>query len=267
REFFRPSRGWGLLLLLTSCEKVIDINLNNAAKKYVIEGIITNEPGFCKVQITQTVNFSEANTFPWVSGAIVTVTDNNNSPITLVETVAGTYQTSAINGTTGHAYRLSVNINGEVFSATSQMPAEVKFDSLFVEDFIGFGDIVKYANVVFKDPPGKGNAYRFKQYKNGLTNKTIFVINDDFSDGRINTVLLPDFANDNDDDKIKSGDTVKVDMQCIDARVYKYWFSLSQSGTGGNNNASPANPLSNITGGALGYFSAHTVQTKSVVVQ
>ncbi|MEO6219108.1 MAG: DUF4249 domain-containing protein, partial [Ginsengibacter sp.] len=69
------------------------------------------------------------------------------------------------------------------------------------------------------------------------------------------------------DEKIMSGDTILLDMQCIDAAVYKYWFSLNQSATGNSQSASPANAVTNINGGALGYFSAHTLQTKSVIVQ
>ena len=56
-------------------------------------------------------------------------------------------------------------------------------------------------------------------------------------------------------------------MQNIDPVVYKYWFSLSQNATGETQSASPANPVSNIKGGALGYFSAHTISTKSIIAQ
>ncbi|HKZ66576.1 MAG TPA: hypothetical protein VJ111_09490, partial [Chitinophagaceae bacterium] len=68
------------------------------------------------------------------------------------------------------------------------------------------------------------------------------------------------------DEDIKSGDTVKLDMLCIDPAVYKYWYSVNQSATGNSQSASPANPVSNISGGALGYFSAHTIQTKTLLV-
>ena len=256
-----------LLFFFSSCVKVIDINLNTAAKKYVIQGIITNKLGDCKVQISQTVNFNDANNFPPVSGAVVTIKDNNNSPVTLSETVAGNYQTAAIKGTPGHTYFLSVTIAGQVFTAKSQMPPQVNLDSVYVNDLNIFGSTSKRANVVFNDPAGKGEAYRFIQYKNRVENKTIFVINDDYSDGRINYLQLIDFENNTSKNEIHSGDTVKVDMQCIDAAVYKYWFSLATGSTGSSQNASPGNPVTNIIGGALGYFSAHTTQSKSVIVK
>ncbi|HKO82838.1 MAG TPA: hypothetical protein VJU78_20670, partial [Chitinophagaceae bacterium] len=70
----------------------------------------------------------------------------------------------------------------------------------------------------------------------------------------------------NPEEEIESRDTVMLDMLCIDNVVYKYWYSVYQSATGNSQSASPANPVTNIVGGALGYFSAHTKQTKSVVV-
>jgi len=56
-------------------------------------------------------------------------------------------------------------------------------------------------------------------------------------------------------------------MQCVDKKVFTYWYSLSQQGGNGfANSATPSNPTSNISNGALGYFSAHTVQHASVTV-
>ena len=64
-----------------------------------------------------------------------------------------------------------------------------------------------------------------------------------------------------------SGDQVTVDMLCLDPAVYKYWYSLDRGATGGGiSGATPANPVTNISGGALGYFSAHTLQSKTMVV-
>jgi len=55
-------------------------------------------------------------------------------------------------------------------------------------------------------------------------------------------------------------------MICNDAAVYKYWYSLNDGATGTGQSASPANPVTNISGGALGYFSAQTVRTKGIKV-
>lgn len=255
--------------VFASCERVIDINLNSAAPKYVIEGVITNETDApATVKITQTKNFSEDNNFPPVKGAQVTISDNGGTPVVLAEQADGSYQTTAFYGQSGHTYVLNVTINGAVFTATSTMPQQVTMDSLYTSDENLFGDVLKIANVDFKDPAGKGNAYRWVQYVNGKKEKTIFVRDDDLTDGRQVNRKLFYFNDDDDDDSrdIKTGDNLTVNMFCIDMNVYKYWYSLDASATGENQQATPANPVTNIKGGALGYFSAHTFQTKTIKV-
>ena len=144
-------------------------------------------------------------------------------------------------------------------------PGKTSFDSLYIIDFSSFGSSRKFANVVFKDPKGVGNAYKFVQYKNNIENPNIFVLNDLYSDGRmINTFLA--FFSDSENQRINSGDTVKVEMQSIDPSVYKFFFSLSQGSRGSGDNVAPGNPVSNISGGAIGYFNAYVKETKSVIV-
>jgi hypothetical protein len=257
-----------LVVVFSSCERVIDINLNAVQKKYVIEGNITNITGnTTTVLLTQTKNFDEDNDFVGVSGAAITITDDNNTPVPLTESSAGVYTTTAINGRSGHTYTLKVSIGTQVFTATSRMPSKVNLDDIFVTDETLFGDTKKMANVVYVDPAGKGNAYRFIQFLNGRKEKSLFVRDDDLTDGKvINRTLF--YFNDNDDERrdIKKGDALKIEMQCIDYPMYKYWYSLDAAATGSNQQATPANPVNNIQGGALGYFSAHTTQTKDIVV-
>jgi hypothetical protein len=249
----------------TGCEKVIEVDLNDTEKKFVIEAVITDQVNSCKVLLTQTKNFDDDNTFDGVRGAQVTISDNNGSPITLTETAAGVYEAKNLVGVSGHTYNLVVNVSGQKFSATSTMPRLVSFDSLYITERTLFGETYKFATVSFKDPAGAGNAYRYIQYVNGVKEKTIFVRDDDYSDDlTVERVLF--YFNDDDEKKLKSRDNVRVEMLCIDYPIYKYWFSLAQSSTGENQSATPGNPVTNIQGGALGYFSAHTIQTKSVVV-
>ncbi len=66
--------------------------------------------------------------------------------------------------------------------------------------------------------------------------------------------------------KVRSKDTVMVEMRCIDKAVYDYFYSLDQISSTNGNSATPANPVSNILGGALGYFSAHTVRKVAAVI-
>ncbi|HRO48476.1 DUF4249 domain-containing protein [Agriterribacter sp.] len=245
-----------------SCEKVIDVALKDSEKQYVIEGTVTNRPGDCTVRVSKTKNFSDSNDFEGIANASVSVTDNEGHTTTLAESTAGIYQSAVLTATTGKTYTLHVQINGETFTASCTMPVMVNMDSLYIQEESFFGERIKLANVQYTDPPGKGNHYRFIQYVNGVKEKSIFIRDDDYSDGNTSTITL--FTPPDDEKDIKSGNTVKVEMQCIAPALYKYWFSLDQGASGGSNSASPANPVTNIEGGALGYFSVHTVQSETV---
>jgi len=255
------------LLFLTSCQKVIDLDLNSTEKKYVIEAVVTDQTDSSKILISQTKNFNENNTFPGVSGALITVTDNTGAIANFTESSAGVYTSKGFKGTVGRTYTLKVTVAGNNFTAVSAIPQKVNLDSAFVTGEFLFGENRNLINVLYKEPAGRGNNYRFVQYINGVKDKAIFVGNDDYNDGKaVEDKLFYITDDDEESRKIKSGDLIWVEMLCIAAPVYKYWFSLDQSATGTNQSASPANPVTNMQGGALGYFSAHTYQKKSFLV-
>src|SRR3954471_13585302 len=110
-----------ILAGLFSCKKVIDIQVNSSDTKYVVEGIVTNEPGSCRVYLSQSKPFYEDNNFLPVSGAVVTVKDNGIE-VPLPEISPGVYAAGSITGTPGHVYQLFVKVSGMEFKASSTMP-------------------------------------------------------------------------------------------------------------------------------------------------
>lgn len=254
-----------LVVLACGCEKVVELNLNNAEKKYVVEATLSDQAGTARVQITQTRDFSQDNSFPGVSGASVQITEVGGSVTNLTEISSGVYENPSLAGVPGKTYRLAVSVNGQSFSAECSMPLKVRFDTLFVTDELLFTDVRKIANIGYQEPAGRGNAYRFVQYVNGRPEDDLMIDNDDYTDGRPIRRKLYFFAN-KDENQINSHDTVTMDMQCIDPVMYKYWFSLDRSSSGQSGQAAPSNPVSNMKGGALGYFSAHTASRRTIIV-
>jgi hypothetical protein len=113
------------------------------------------------------------------------------------------------------------------------------------------------------DPAGTHDQYRFVMYVNGKQVNRVFAYNDDFADGR--SLYLDLIQNDVD---IIPGDTVTVEMQCIDKANYTYWYTFMQQGYNGpGGGVSPSNPPNNISPVCLGYFSAHTTQSKTIIVK
>src|SRR5690349_15160354 len=128
---------YGIILLLvllnsfTSCEKVIEVDIRDSEMKYVIEAVITDEPGVCNLRLSKTVHFNDPDNFPQVSGAVVKVKDNGVEH-SLSELSPGYYSTNTINGTPGHTYDLSVSVDGKLFTATCVMQQPVTLDTLYI---------------------------------------------------------------------------------------------------------------------------------------
>lgn len=257
-----------LCLLTSSCTKEITINLDTAASKIVIEGSISDTTGPHYVQVSKSVSFSNANTYPAITDAQVTIS-NGTTTETLIHTTNGIYKTQNIIAQVGNSYTLTVIAEGKTYTAVSKVPTKVPLLDLkaLPSTFNAPGQSNTDSNYnifpIYLDPAGYGNNYRFKMTINGERKKNLLAANDNVADGSYNP--RPIFAFDL---KIKKGDTVAIDFECIDLATYDYINtinSLSQQGPGGG--ATPANPPSNISGGALGYFSAHTSQRKQIIVQ
>lgn len=120
--------------------------------------------------------------------------------------------------------------------------------------------------VKFKDPEEVKNFYWFQQYVNDKLQKNYNVLNDDFTTGKeINEYLVFENSTKNKALNFKKGDRLTAEMHCIDASVGIYLFSLFGA-NGSGNGAAPTNPVTNISGDVLGFFSAHTVQRKTITI-
>ncbi|WP_379086283.1 DUF4249 domain-containing protein [Pedobacter sp. UC225_65] len=254
-------------ILFSSCKDVVTVELKSADEKYVIEANLNNQLGSAKVAIAQTKNANTTSGFNGESGAVVTITDDKGKESRLTESsTKGIYTDPFLKGTPGTAYTLKIEINGQTFTSTSKMPAIVKLEAAYAIEASAIDGKRKFATVKFTDPAGKGNAYRFIEYRNGVYNKVISVLNDDLIDGNvINQVLLPKELTEA--TKYVSGDKIKVEFLTIDNPVYKYWYSTNKGIQSLGENTTPINPVSNISGGAIGYFSAHTLQSREFTIK
>jgi hypothetical protein len=258
---------YGLLLsvlLVTGCKKVIDVDLKNATPQIVIEGNVTDAPGVYTVRISKTVDVAADNTYPPVTDAFVTITDST-AHITdqLFQVDSGVYVTSQIEGRPNHTYYLYVSEGNQVYSANSTMPVRVSLDSISFAENVGFNNKEEINAIVnFLDPAGITNYYWFTEAVNSRQIPNIFVFEDRLSDGRY--IEYPLY---NDSSYLNPGDTLQLTMNCVDENTYNYFNTLINV-TGGNNfqAVTPANPVTNLSNGALGYFSAQTTQRASIIV-
>ncbi len=259
-----------------SCEKVVSVDLNNASPHLVIEGVVSNQQGPYSVALSESGDYFQPSLyFAPVMGATVTIADNAGDLDTLRESTGGTYVSSRLQGVPGRTYSLTVDAGGNFYNATSSMPEEVKIDSVYALQFREFdGDRGYTLHVMFRDPPAPGNWYRIDLHTSTLPSDSItgqrFILSSDkLTNGneanmeirvtrpgmrRVNTLI---------------GDTLSVYLYSIDKATYDFFNTVNivletdRSPT----SLSPANPNTDLTNGALGYFAAWSVDSSVIVLQ
>ncbi|MBD8388802.1 DUF4249 domain-containing protein [Dysgonomonas sp. BGC7] len=250
-----------LVPVFTSCEKEIDVDLRSIPPRIQIEGIVKQNQ-LATVRISQTVDFDDNSGYPFLKGAIVTISDDTGNSEVLTQDATGWYMSENIKGEEGRTYHMSVVYDGKEYTSTSKMPPHVELDSLSMYKM----PVMDYAfpMIHFKDPKGTTNQYyRALLFINGKQHPDVneFVLSAEFMDGDVFHQFLPVFINDDDVDPIKQGDELTIEFQCLDKGAYTFFYTLSRI------EEAQVNPTSNISNGALGYFSACTAQQKSIIAE
>ena len=254
-----------LLLIFSSCEKVIELDLADSKEAIVIEATISNNNEPFTVLISKTLPYFDSKTDNQVSGAIVRVSDENGKKKYFKEVSPGVYKLSKITAMPNSWYTIDVEYEGITYSARSYLNEPVHIEELSFSYFDGFGffDSGYKVSCYIRDPLDIQNYYRIKYYVNGKpsnVNGEISLYTDKLFDGKSigigqRTVVF------------EKTDTLTVELQSIDKAAYEYFLTLENiSGTDIIQSASPANPNSNFNNGALGYFSAYSVDRKTVSI-
>jgi hypothetical protein len=246
-------------LITAACKKDIHLNLQNGSGLLVIEGNITNLPGPYTVYLSKTVTYYDTSNGTPVSGGQIKISDNIGNTDSLIEVSPGTYHTISITGVPGRTYHLSVYTGGKQYDAYSTMPPPVAIDSIGILTFNVFGKKRIIPAFVFVDPAVTLNYYNGYLYFNGKKISTPNPINDVGSNGMPIELALGT------DSTIKVNDTLQGELDAIDLPVFNYWNSLTTT-TLGNGSAAPANPTTNLSNNALGYFSAYSPTFSHTIV-
>ncbi len=261
-------------IILVSCEEVIDIDLNSSASQIVIEGVVTDKPGPYEVKISKTVDFYSPSSYPQVSGATVIIQDDAGNHETLEEIEPGLYRTDTLQGVVGRTYTLSVNIDGKEYLAKSTMIEPLKIDSLSYEyaDFgFGGGGPPKKGfyllHCFFNDRPEIHDYAVLRVFKNDTILDRNFLYDGKFTDG--NKVDFNRFGG-----RFDKGDNIRVELVTMSDVNFEYVSTLNNviadeaKGPGGfKETGTPANPNSNLTNKALGFFGAYSIDKESIVIK
>jgi hypothetical protein len=256
-----------LMAVLSSCsEDVISINLNKSNPHIFIEGKITEGKGPHTVRIAKTTDFFKPSEYPPVTGAVVKISDDKGNTETLSEKEPGFYVTSSLEGVPERTYTLTVNDNNKIYSAVSTMPIPSHLDSLSFEIKKQFEDMY-ILHGYYSDKKDVHEYLRMKIYVNGKMQNDYALYQDRLTDGKH---LDFEFYL---DDPVYDGDMIVTEGQTLDRPVYEYFNTLQNAlispadDSGGGMSGTPGNPTSNISNGALGYFSAFTISRDTLIVR
>lgn len=261
-------------LFLFSCEESILLDVNQVESKIVIEGLITNRPDQQYIKIGKTADFYSNGLNPAVSSAIVSVSDNLGNTYGFSESTEkpGLYlpNTSFV-GVIGRVYSLDIDIEGENYTANEELLPVAKIDSLTYgmdeDEFSDPEDQGRFYNVFVytKEPQDEDNFYLFKFYRNEEwlnNNGEDITVTDDVAIGEaIEGLELPEYHS--------VGDSVSMEMYSLTKKEFIYWSDVANLifSDGGVFSPLPANPRSNISGGALGVFQVSAVSSSYVVIE
>lgn len=242
------------ITFLSSCEDKIDLKLDSVMGKYVIAADLHNANTSQTIFINRVVSFSNDSPNDPVVGAYVLVKNvTSGRAYQFVDKSNGRYVMDRMALKEGDKYTLSVEMpDGSLYESTCTMPEYIAVDSIGLVRKKRFDEEYIYASFSFNDPANVENYYKYKLKLNDEEFKFSDVFNDKFNDG-----LLVEHEISNEDDDIKVGDNLQVLRQCIAKDVYTYWSNIRNQNPG---SAAPTNPISNISNGALGYFSVSSAQ-------
>ena len=255
------------IFILSGCQKVINVDLNEAAPRIVIEGLITDRPGPYTVTISKSGSYFNQPVLPPVTGAVVIITDNVGTIDTLKEKKPGIYLTSKTQGIPGRTYTLKVLSENKEYMGSSTMHSHVGIDSLKLiksqSQHFGFdGDTEDKINVdiycFFRDPYEK-NFYRIKVFTNDTARAENYGLYDDQYTNGLEIGLRVAHAT--------AGNTYRIEFFSLDKQTYGYYSTLEDLlHTNPVFGSTPANPNTNLNNGALGYFGAFAVSSKTIII-
>lgn len=262
--------GIGLLLFaaIFGCEKVIDVPINEADRRIVVEAVLMDVVGESEILLSRTGSIYQDSNFEEISGALITVTDQNGVQTVFVEDslTAGRYIHPNFVTMPNSSYFLSINVEGEILTSETATFGTPLIDSITYEMNIGgFGpgaeddtSFLMFYN--FVDDGSVANYYRVIPYVNGVKDRDVYIVNDDFYNGQ--SLTAPMFAT-----SPNLHDTVLVKLLSMDESVYEYFVTFSANTQSGIFSSAPSNPVTNINGNAIGYFGAFTSDTISIIIE
>ncbi len=285
-----------LALAFSSCQDVVQVKLDEGSKLYVIDAFINNLRGDQVVKITGNSSYFSSTDPSGISGANVVLLDlTDNRQYNFIHTSSGKYVYALGNTDTiakpGHEYKLMVEIDGDMYLATSKQkrPASIDSISVLIDDgSFGFGtpgtpkaDTTFNCILYAKDKAdGVPDFYWIKTFRNDtlFSDPSDINLNIDGTGGEITTTTVDSLEFTPPSTLLgfkvyRKNDRCRVEVHAIMKDTYNFFVQAqAQIGNGGLFATTPENVKTNIVSPAgkpkaVGWFSISSVAVKSVLVK
>lgn len=165
------------LIVFTSCEKVISLDLPEGEQLIYADAWISDSPGVHTIRLLESVNYQSQSQPRPIADANISITDITANKTYSFNYTNGSYVydpgAGKSIGVIGHKYRLEIDLDGERFVAEDLVPRKTSIDSLTLEFKEGDGDFEKqgyYAEFHARDVAGAVDYYWIRTYRNGSLN-------------------------------------------------------------------------------------------------
>ncbi|MEM6813034.1 MAG: DUF4249 domain-containing protein [Bacteroidota bacterium] len=229
-----------LVLIFTSCEDVIEVDVQTAPSRLVIEASLDWEKGSSGNEqtirlSTSTAYFDTIQYVPVSDASVKVVNDADLTEFVFEDQGNGDYIITDFIPVLNQSYTLEVIYNEERYTATETLTPVVDILEVTQSTERGFDDKVLEVNITFNDPVGETNYYLFRYKEEGDLLVGLEGQRDEFIDGRTFTWYFEKI--DDEDDGVEefvAGDRVFVDFFGISKEYYDF-ISILTAQTGGVN--------------------------------
>lgn len=257
-----------ILFILTfsiiSCEKVIDVPLDNSEPRLVIDAVIRWQKGTVGneqvIKLSLTNNFYSNEIIP-ASNAIVTITDSNGVEY-LFNQILNTedYVCLNFNPVVNETYTLVVQYEGEIYTSTNTLLATPSITHVEQDIIDTFGEDIIQIKFFYQDDASTTDYYLAGVINPNKQVPEFGILDDEFSQGQ---ELFGYYAS----SETESGSDLILSIQSMNYQFYDYMNKLLPiASSDGNPFATPTGTLrgnivneTNFDNYALGYF--HLAET------
>ena len=258
-----------LAFTLMSCEEVVNPELISADPVLVIDGILSNLEDKNEIVLSKTAPFNSPNPNPYVEGAEVRVNYQGNET-NLSEIEKGKFGIDMFRQIkVGETVELNVVVENRVYEARAEMPEKLVLDSVTVirrEEDLSFDDGY-YPVAHFTENGNSTNFYLWEIYLNSkfISSEEIILNNDEILNGKQVAFEIPYFIA---LDSANVGDTLTLFNYSLSESAFNYYNGLlTLAASGSPAQAIPDNPITNVRGGALGFFNVCQIDSAKVILK